>query len=375
MNPTDVMTGLPAGFYILTGNGELGCYDAQRKLHIDAALSRAFSDHNRAFLRAYLGAAQPGEFRSAILFETLEPREWGRLTLSLEDFVVRDLYFSGGRPDALTGFQRKNREKSTYRGMELLLESRRESAPETPIYCPVLFDPHTTLAQRVSALGREPEAQERAIPVVDVLNLIATLPSARRATPEVLALLDKLRQGIIRKDQRRDRPWEVHNGSRPVRAAVQAHADSPRGLSLRSLDQRRLHENEHVETVERWLKIPQQPVAGERLHAFAQFRGFDDQQVAELSARSLIYAAPGGTRLLERGLNDSWNLYLLEGTLALTPADGAALKVVGGTDKAAHPITSLKPRKYQVDTVTPVTFLWVHDLLLKAIAEETAASS
>lgn len=381
MNLTDAWTELPAGFYVLTGSGELGAYDAQRKLHIDGALSQAFREHNRAFLRSYLGASQSDELRVAILYETLQPREWGRLTLSLEDVVVRDLYSTGGRAGALTVFQQKNREKSAYRGMELLLESRRESAPEIPVYCPVLFDAHATLSKRVSALGREPSEPERDIPVLDVLNLIANIPSARRGTSEILALVDKLRQGIVRKEQRRDIAWEIQHAKQSSSLPPSADAYGQiardkrmqRALTLPNVDERRLHENEHVEPVERWLKLPHQPVGSERLRWFAQFRGLDDVRAAELSARSLLYTAPGGTRLLERGLQDSWNLYLLEGTLMLTPADGATLKVVGGTDKAAYPIALLKPRKYQVDTLTPVSFLWVHDLLLEVVSSETTA--
>lgn len=380
MNLTDAWTELPAGFYVLTGNGDLGVYDAQRNLHIDTTLSDAFRAHNRAYLRSYLSGSERDEPRVAILYETPTTREWGRLTLSLEDAVVRDLYSTGGRAGALTVFQQKNRQKSAYRGMELLLESRHESAPGIPVYCPVLFDAHATLAKRVSALGREPDEAERDIPVLDMLNLIASIPSARRGTPEILALVDKLRQGILRKEQRRDIAWEIQHAKQSgppsnadAYAQIARDKRMQRALTLPNVDERRLHENEYVEPVERWLKIPHQPVGSERLRSFAQFRGLDDARVDELSARSLLYTAPGGMRLLERGLQDSWNLYLLEGTLMLTPADGATLKVVGGSDKAAYPIALLKPRKYQVDTLTPVSFLWVHDLLLEAVTSVTTS--
>jgi hypothetical protein len=143
-------------------------------------------------------------------------------------------------------------------------------------------------------------------------------------------------------------------------------------VTLPSVDARRLHESEYVEPIERWLKIPHQPVGMERLRAFAQFRGIDTARLAEFTARSLIYTAPAGIRLLDRGLRDAWNLYLLEGALMLTPEDGATLRVDGGTDKAAHPIAFLKPRKYTVETLTPVSFLWIHDLLLEAVLGEKA---
>ncbi len=381
MQSTDVLAGLPAGFYTLTASGDLGTYDAQGQLHIDAPLSQAFADHNRTFLRSYLDGAQAGgDHRIAVLFESQQPRAWGQLTLSLEDAVVRDLYPASGHvAGGLTAFQQKSREMSVYRGMELLLDYRRKSVAEVPVYCPVLFNPHATLGQRVSALGREPGEPERDIPAIDVLNLAAIIPAARRAAPAILALVDKIRQGVIRKDQRRDSPLTVQHAllhAAPTVPGEDAYAQIERdkrlgrAVTLPIVDERRLHETEHVAPIERWLKIPHQPAGSERLRAFVQFKTLDEARLAEVTARSLIYTAPAGTRLLDRGLRDAWNLYLLEGALMLMPADGATLRVDGGTDKATYPIAFLKPRKYTVETLTPVSFLWVHDLLLEAVLSE-----
>ena len=362
MQSTDILAGLPAGLYTLTASGELGAYDAQRQLHIDAPLSQAFADHNRAFLRSYLDGAQAGDQRIAILYAAHQPRAWGHLTLDLEDAVVSSLYPASRTTGGLTAFQQKSREMSMYRGMEVLLDYRRSGAAEVPVYCPVLFNPHVTLSQRVSALGREPGEPERAIPVIDVINLAATIPAARRAAPAILALVEKLRQGVIRKDQRRDSLLSLHNTS-PQADATAALRDA----AIPGMDERRLHETEHVESVERWLKAPHQTVGTDRLRRFTQFRELDDTQLAALGAHSPIYTAPAGTRLLELGRRDNWNLYLLDGSLALTPADGSTLRVDNGTDKAARPIGALKPRQYAVNTITPVNFLWVHDQLLKAV--------
>lgn len=380
MQLTDVLAEVPAGLYVLTASGELGAYDAQRQLHIDEPLSRAFAEHNRDFLRAHLQDPLADDRRVAILFDSLEPNAWGHLTLSLEDSVVRFLYPAGKRTlGGLTAFQKKSRNLSVYRGMELLLDYRHERKPDEPVYCPVLFNPHSTLSGRISAIGRKPHEQEHDIPVLDVLNLIAPTPATRRASPAVLALIDKLRQGVVRKDQRRDSRWSVQHGNSYIEVPVpgeEAYAELARdkrlgrAITLPSVDARRLHETEYVEPVERWLKIPHQPVSAERMRAFVQFLRLDGSRLAELTARSLIYTAPAGTRLLDRGLRDAWNLYLLEGALMLMPADGATLRVDGGTDKAAYPVAFLKPRKYTVETLTPVSFLWVHDLLLEAVLGE-----
>lgn len=377
MRLTDVLAKVPTGLYVLTGNGELGVFDAQQDFLIDESLSRVFAEHNRAFLRSHIQDPQADDRRVAILYESLEPNAWGHLMLSLEDLVVRFLYPAGGRSSGeLTAFQKNSRKKSVYRGVELLLDFRHDNALDVPVFCPVLFNPHSTLSGRVSALGREPNKTERDIPVLDLLNLIAIIPPARRASSAVLELVDKLRQGVIHKEQRRNSQFSVQDDV-PYSQAPGSGEDAytqiardkrlGRSVTLPSVDERRLHETEHVEPVERWLKIPHQPVSPERLRTFVQFRKLGNDDLAELTARSLIYTAPAGTRLLDRGLHDAWNLYLLEGALMLMPADGATLRVDGGTDKAAYPVAFLKPRKYTVETLTPVSFLWVHDLLLEAL--------
>lgn len=354
------MTDILAGLYVLTASGELGVYDEQRQLHVDEPLSRMFSEHNRAFLHAHRQDPHGGDRRSAVLFEARQARAWGRFTLSLEDIVVRGLYPAGGRAaSGLTAFQQKNREMSVYRGLELLIEHRRESTPEVPVYCPVLFDPQTTLAQRSSAIGREPDELERGLTVLDVLNLAATLPPARRAAPEILTLVDKLRQGVIRKDLRRDSPWSLLQEAKRV-------------VTQPAAELARLHELERISSIERWLKVPHQPVGSERLHGFVQFRGLDNVHLDEFIAPSLIYSAPAGALLLEQGQSDAWNFYLLEGALNLIPADGTSLRVEGGTDKATRSIASLKPRKYRVEALTAVNFLWVHDRVIAALADGTA---
>lgn len=380
MQLTEVLTRVPANLYVLNANGELGIYNTEKQLLIDEELSRVYAEHNLAFLRSHVQDPGADDRRIAILFDAKEPNAWGNLTLSLEDQVVRSLYPTGGRTiGELTAFQQKSRNLSVYRGMELLLDYRNEVEPEIPVYCPVLFNPHCTLSERTSALGREPREQERDIPVLDVLNLVATIPSARRASSAVHALTDRLRQGVLRKDQRRDSTLAISEAKThiqpPLRnedayARIARDKRQGRTITLPSVDARRLHETDHIKPVERWLKIPNQPVGPDQLRAFGQFRKLDDYSIADLTERSLIYTAPPGTRLLDRGLHDAWNLYLLEGALMLTPEDGVTLRIDGGTDKAAYPIAFLKPRKYTVETLTPVSFLWVHDLLLKAILDE-----
>jgi len=165
------------------------------------------------------------------------------------------------------------------------------------------------------------------------------------------------------------------DGSGPV---GEAYADIARDrrlqrvVTLPSVDASRLHDTDRLESIERWLRIPHQAVDAGRLREFVQFRALDEARLAELASRSLVYTAPTGTQLLERNLGDAWNFYLLEGAVLLTPADGQTLRVDSGSEQASHPIAFLKPRIYRVETLTPVSFLWVHDLLLDAVLTTAA---
>jgi hypothetical protein len=385
MQLTEILTDLPVGPYVLAANGELGVYDAQGCLCIDAALSQEFAEHIQGFLRDYLRDPQAEDRRLAILYNAPEPHPWGRLTFSLEDFLVRELYPAGGRASGnLTAFQRKNRVKSLFRGMELMLDYRHDSAPTVPVYCPVLFNSHATLAARATALGRKPRVDERDVPVIDVLNLVATLPHARRTAPALQALMDSLRQALIRKEMRRE-PQFALLGSEERRItpapAEDTFAELARDLRLQSdvnlsdVDARRLHETECIDSIERWLSIPHRPVNSGRLRRFVQFHSLDETSLAVLAVRSQLYAAPAGTRLLERGMRDAWNLYLLEGSVTLTPVDGAMLRVDAGVGTAASAIAFLKPRKYTVETLTPVSFLWMHDALIEAVLSDATLAA
>jgi len=380
MASTDILNALPAGQYILTASGEFAVVDEQHKLNVDAAMSKVFAEHNRALLMAYLKDSQADDRRVAILYQSHESHPWGRLTMSLEDFLVRTLYPAGGRYEGLKSFQQKNRHKSLYRGMELMLDYHAESAPTVPVYCPVLFDRHATLGQRPSALGRVAREGEHDIPVFDILNLLAGLPQSRRELPAVAALVQKLGQGILRKDARHETSFVLSNTdmrSGTGAGNVDAYADLDRdrrlqrGLTLPQVDEQHLHETDCIASIERWLKIPHKPVDPAQLRGFAQFRDLDDAMLASLAPRCLVYIAPPGTCLLERGMSDAWNLYLMEGSLKLVPEDGATLRVDGGSEKAVYPVAFLKPRKYTVEALTSVSFLWVHDLLLEAVRVAT----
>jgi hypothetical protein len=364
----------PTGLCVLTAQGELAFYAADRTRHVDALLSAQLRELLHEFLRAYLKEPDADDRRVAMICEPPEPRPWGRVSLFLAEPEVRRIYpVSSHATEALTAFQRKNREKSIYRGMELLLEYRSQGAEDTFYYCPVLFDRRTTLGQYGSRLlGFEANDATRDNPVLEVLNLAAGLSLSQRQEPAIAMLGERLHRGLIRKEGRQkadltlldDLDGQWGGGADGEDAYSDIDGRHERGVSLSADDLVKLHVTQRYERIERWLEMPYRPVDPGRLRGFVHFRDMDPARLALLSTHSLVYTAPAGVCLLERGVTDRWNLYLLEGSVKLEPEEGAILTVEGGSEKGAAPISFLKPRKYTVTAVSKVSFLWIHDVLL-----------
>ena len=374
---TGYLSNLPPGICILTESGELGVLEAGYGLRTSAALTRALAGHIRGFLNAYRSDPHSGERRVAILHDTAGTHPWASATLSFEDQVVRALYPAGGRVRReLTSFQQRQRPRSLYRGMELMLEYRREGRPDTPVYCPVLYAVTTGLAERAATLGRTLMPEESAGRVMDVLNLATLGQHQTHDSPAIRTLNTLLQRLLINKQLRCESSYELME--RSFEPGDMAPAPEPvlddvpdwqlmDEVTLPQVDLYRPHESECVDHIECWLRIPHTPVKPERLREFVQFREMDEPTLNELAARSLLYSAPGGAHLLDNGVSDAWNLYLLDGSIMLTAADGATLRVDGGSHPARYPISFLKPRKYRVDALTPVNFLWIHNMLLAAV--------
>jgi HD-like signal output (HDOD) protein len=85
----------------------------------------------------------------------------------------------------------------------------------------------------------------------------------------------------------------------------------------------------------------------------------------ELLARSLhIHSAGKGTTLIQEGDSAHFSLYLLEGRLRLTSADGRVTEVDSNSTQTRSPIANLIPRRYTVEAMTTVDYLMVDGGLL-----------
>jgi len=388
MSTIETFPGL-IGFYVLTPEGQLGFYDQDKKFIVDTKLMKAFADYNMRYLMSYLQNPHQGNFRLAVIHRCQEKRPWGSDTLLLEKHIVRRLYPVAGMTAEvdLTSFQKKNREKSIYRGMELFLEYKDSASPDMPVYCPVLYDRNTTLDNYSASLERPVTSMDRETPVVEVVNLLAGIPAGRRFAPEIAILKDKIYQGIVKKAMRRSAEFTlIEDIRRNAQAARTERVDT--GDLYDAVDKRAARKvtldaatgktgvtdsTGLVQSIISSLVGHPEPADAVTMKAFANFRELDHQTLETLAARCLIYKVPPGTKLVERGTNDTWNLYLVEGTVELEAADGVTKCIDGGTDKATNPISFLKPRMYTVTTVTRAAFLWIDDRLIEQIRQDDAS--
>lgn len=371
---TDIISH-PVGLYMLTADGDLGCFSANKEFQIDQEATAALKTRqlNLTLLREQLTQRDPERSRVAVIGSPNGPRAWGETSLFLEESVVRELYpVSGVVATGLTAFQRKNQEKSVYRGMELLLEYRRLQYPDTPVYCPVLFDRGLTLNSYPGIAGCV--APENAhTPAVDVLNLVSVVPAALRDITALNRIKAKVHGTLIHKERRRGVPFEVlHTSHRtsanvmlPEEAYVEADSRSQRPVVLTEQDLGELRLAQRLALTQHWQEVASPQRAAESLRAFNHFRDLSPEVLDLVASQALLFTATPGTRLLQQGTSTPWNLYLLEGQVQLASNDQMTVMVEAGSMAAKSAIAFLKPRKYTVTALTNARFWWVHDIVLR----------
>lgn len=390
MSDKDLLSTVP-GFYILTEDGELGYFE-QGRWRLDVHFTSIFLQHNRSLLAAYLKERQDtGLDAHAVRIGVIGcppdgGQKWGSRTLIFETAVVTNLYrVHGSRADELTEFQKRCRQQSIYRGMELLLEYRRDELQGVPIYCPVLFDRGTTLDRYAALLDRPPLPADAQTPVVEVLNLLAPIPVTLRHHPVLLQLIERIHGKIVDKNVRKSpalsllaapfqpdavSPQELFRSARfiseaedealapasaneeaPITATATEEAVGDAEIRARAM---RVAAGVGIE------KIASQ-VTPEVLKKFDRLRRLDDSRLAHLARRCRVYTASPGTLILKRGARDKGTLFLLDGELVLKAADKGKHVIDSGSRQARAPIAQLKPRMYSVRAHTRATFLWVQD--------------
>ena len=210
MNTIKTLLG-PSGLYVLSPEGNLSVYlspDIDRnRLRLDTELSAMLSEHIADLLKSYTANPDGSSTRVGIVYNATEKKPWGHATFFMEEPVVREIYLvsgvlAGAARNELTAFQKRNREKSVYRGIEVLLAHK--AGPKLALYCPVLFDRGTTLNCYLPMLGREEQESDRNTSVLEVLNLVANVPVLARNSSAILELHEKLHAVLFNKFMRKD---------------------------------------------------------------------------------------------------------------------------------------------------------------------------
>ena len=93
------------------------------------------------------------------------------------------------------------------------------------------------------------------------------------------------------------------------------------------------------------------------LQGLQPFEQLARDELLVLAGRSEVVSLPRGGVLFDLGDQDTFMVFLLEGTVRLTAGDGRESTVDGGTRTAGRPLAQLQPRRYRGTAVTDLRCL------------------
>lgn len=104
-----------------------------------------------------------------------------------------------------------------------------------------------------------------------------------------------------------------------------------------------------------------------RLKAFQPLNRLTDDQLVLLASRAERRSFGPGQRVLERGVRDGLDYFLVTGKVELESVDGRKSIVEAETDKALNPVARLQPRMYDVTAARSCEFLVVEQEVLNQL--------
>jgi len=391
------------GCFALTQSGMLCEIGPGGEYLANPELTTTLSQPIRVFLEALRQQGDSRWARLGVVHGDRAGKSWKTSTLALGEDTLRRLYPMGtSRDNRLTSFQIRNCEKSLYRGLELLLDYRDSALPDTPFFCPVLFNRGTMLEHYLPWPERQRTDDDAKIPVVEVVDLLAELARSQRNVPGVVLYVKKFHENIVRIDQRKASSLRVMERT-PLVATDTATTDHAPSLSdsspvsadpYVSRDDQKMVEDLHRRfaaanfrdwdytiwykahtpaTQQNRLGVPPPSASGyehvqaDELRVFERMSPMSRSALEVIARRNPVFSVPAGAMLLEHGTRDSWNLYLLNGTLELTELEGACHTISGGGPSAKQPVAFLKPRLFSVYSKTPAEFLWLYEPMVEAV--------
>jgi HD-like signal output (HDOD) protein len=101
-----------------------------------------------------------------------------------------------------------------------------------------------------------------------------------------------------------------------------------------------------------------------RLKEFQPLGRLTDDQLVLLASRAERRTHGAGQRVVERGVRDGLEFFLVSGQVELEAVDGRKSVIEAESEKALHPIARLQPRMYHVTAVKACEFLVVEQDIL-----------
>lgn len=101
-----------------------------------------------------------------------------------------------------------------------------------------------------------------------------------------------------------------------------------------------------------------------RLKEFQPLNRLSDDQLVLLASRAERRTYGAGQRVVERGVRDGLDFFLISGLVELESIDGRKSLIEAETEKAFNPVARLQPRMYEVTAVRPSEFLAVEQDVL-----------
>lgn len=108
----------------------------------------------------------------------------------------------------------------------------------------------------------------------------------------------------------------------------------------------------------------QESLSLRRLRAFQPLDRLTDDQLVLLANRAERRRHGPGQRVIERGIRDGMEFFLVSGQVELESVDGRKFRIDAESEKAVTPIARLQPRMYSVTAVKPSEFLVIRQDML-----------
>lgn len=350
------------GFYVLTSDGVLGRYQPDGRFVAEPSLTEALRNETTALW----GRCRGGDTESiaiGLVTRRTRDRPWHCASLAFSDMALREIYRTSDDPGSpLTAFQQRNRTKSVYRAMELILDTHKASRPEHPRFCPVLAAPEC---------GRDVLSRRYGVDDLDAVNALEVLDLAplpgtdQRRQAALDRMVVELTRTTITPELR----------SAPDLRVVDDAGPAPRGAGTASwsvVEPARYRDPWEDEPDNRLASFNDgDPVPYWLLAWFSPFNELNDLQRQFVARGHTVTKRRAGARLLERGSRDDATLYLVDGTLDLEAFDGRRMSIVGGTRRAHLPVSQLRPHAYTVTAATDVSIIVVSQDMVREITRIT----